>query len=41
MRALASIFDPMAAMTSGDGPTKTSPASEQRRANTALSARKP
>ena len=39
--ALAASFEPMASMTSGGGPTKTSPAATQARANPASSDRNP
>jgi hypothetical protein len=39
--AFASILLPMCRITSADGPTKTTPASAQRRANSAFSDRKP
>ena len=37
----AAIFEPIAAIASGGGPTKISPASRQARANPAFSARNP
>ena len=39
--ALASVFEPMAAIASGDGPTNVSPAAAQSRANPAFSERNP
>ena len=39
--ALASIFEPMASIASGEGPTKVSPAAAQSRANPAFSDRNP
>ncbi len=41
MMALAAILSPMAWIVSGAGPTKTSPASAQARANAAFSDRNP
>ncbi len=41
MSSLAAVLDPMASMASGVGPTKTSPAAAQSRANPAFSDRKP
>ena len=41
MVALAASFDPMASITSGGGPTKTSPAATQARAKAASSDRNP
>ncbi len=38
---LARILSPIASIASGGGPTKTSPAAAQARANAAFSARKP
>ena len=41
MRARASVFEPIASIASGEGPTQTRPASITARANPAFSARKP
>ena len=41
MISLAPIFEPMASMASGAGPTKVSPAAAQARAKPAFSDRKP
>ncbi len=41
IRSRAATLEPIAAMASGDGPTNTSPASAQARANPASSDRNP
>jgi hypothetical protein len=41
MISLLALFDPMARIASGDGPTKTSPSSRQAWAKSAFSDRKP
>ncbi len=41
IRRRLSVFEPIASIASGDGPTKVSPSAMQARANAAFSARKP